>query len=514
MHRLRFLPGEMSHEVFGDVMKRFDAALRSTRLFRKYFFSFVNIVLASFLFLGFTMLLVTVGAWAKDRLQMLSENARRTAALVGSVYHQAGDAALNSDQRAMVSSLLVSYSETLEADFFLCNTHGEVIGCREAISDTAVPALCPIHSAIRFPDVTAAYASHGRYSTVDNPGDIFHQQMLLAFHPLDAGGKSVGFVVAAQPLNKGAIAYMASIFRAFLLSGMIVFLVDFVLVYYISYRLVRPVGEMVEATRRYGKGDFGFRVEVSENDELRLLAESFNSMAVSLASLESSRRSFVANVSHELKTPMTTIGGFIDGMRDGTIPPEDQKKYLGIVSGEVRRLSRLVTGMLNLSRIEAGELELKRTDFDLSELIFSTALSFERMINEKGIALTGLEDMDHLKFYGDKDMLTQVFYNLIDNAVKFTPRGERIALSAERQRGRLLVAVKNTGVGIAPEDITRIFERFYKTDQSRSYDGKSAGLGLYLAMTIVKLHGGSIRAESDGNSFTRLVVELPEEKHE
>jgi len=289
-----------------------------------------------------------------------------------------------------------------------------------------------------------------------------------------------------------------------------VLVIDFIGVYFISNRLVRPVDEMVKATKKYAKGDFSFRVEVSEKDELSLLAASFNSMAESLASLESSRRSFVANVSHELKTPMTTIGGFIDGMRDGTIPQEDQKKYLKVVSGEIKRLARLVTGMLNLSRIEAGELEMKRAVFDVSEVLFATALSFERIIAEKHIGLQGLETLEPLPFNGDKDLLTQVFYNLVDNAVKFTPEGERIIIAAKRVRDEVRVTIQNTGVGIAREEIERVFERFYKTDKSRSYDARSAGLGLHLAQTIAQMHGGRVSAQSDGASYTRMTVTLVE----
>jgi signal transduction histidine kinase len=266
---------------------------------------------------------------------------------------------------------------------------------------------------------------------------------------------------------------------------------------------------MARATRQYARGDFGFRVQAEGDDELRQLAEAFNSMAISLATLESSRRSFVANVSHELKTPMTSIGGFIDGMLDGTIPPEQQRKYLTLVSEEVKRLSRLVTGMLNLSKIEDGELQLNLLPFDVNELLFTTVLRFERIVADKGLELAGREDLKPVTITGDRDMLNQVFYNLIDNAVKFTPRGERLEFDARQEKGVYRFVLRNTGVGISSEELARIFERFYKTDKSRSYDVKGAGLGLYLARTIVKMHGGTISARSDGESWAEFVVELP-----
>jgi len=491
-------------------LKPIKFAMRSTRLFRKYFYTFINILLVSFFVLGSVMTLISTVTWLNEKGDALKTNTEQVARLVSSICGDDPEEPLDASRKRIITSILISYSDVLDADFFLCNPRGEVVACREDVSDLASPALCTRHSTRRIPIVTAALAmTTNGHRSISDPGGVFGEQMLLSFDPFTVKGKPAGFVAAAQQVNRGILDYMKTLFRAFLLAGLTVLIIDFIGVYFISSKLVRPVGEMVKATRKYAKGDFSFRVEVREKDELGLLAESFNSMAVSLATLERSRRSFVANVSHELKTPMTTIGGFIDGMRDGTIPKKDHARYLDIVSGEVKRLARLVTGMLNLSRIEAGELELKRAAFDLSEMLFTTALSFERIIAEKRIELQGLDTLEAMPFYGDKDLLTQVFYNLIDNAVKFTPDGERIIISASRSKEEFRVAIKNTGVGIAPEEIARVFERFYKTDQSRSYDAKSAGLGLHLAQTIMHMHGGQIAAQSDGASYTSMAVTLP-----
>ncbi|MDR0530903.1 MAG: HAMP domain-containing histidine kinase [Oscillospiraceae bacterium] len=487
---------------------------RSYRLFRKYISAFLSILLASFLFLGAGMSVLSTGLWNRDKLALLSSATARVAKVVSNLYSNQNGAPLSSYGLMSLSSILNSNSETLEAEFFLCNSAGVVVACCEEVHDNTPPAhirRCGKHNGLRFPAVAAAFALSAPDSRAGNPGLIFPERMLIATDPFQIDGKTVGFVVAARPVNKGRSADIAQLLLYFMVSSLAVFVIAFAAVYYISYRLVRPLGYMVVATKKYAKGDFGYRVPISETDELSQLAESFNSMAISLATLEGSRRSFVANVSHELKTPMTSIGGFIDGMLDGTIPPQEHQKYLALVSGEVKRLSRLVTGMLNLSRMEAGELQLQRRRFDLSELLFTTLLSFEQAINKKGIELVGLDSLASIRYYGDKDMLTQVFYNLVDNAVKFTPPGERIELSVRRSKERLTISVKNTGVGITTENIERIFERFYKTDQSRSYDVKGAGLGLYLAKTIVKMHGGKITAESDGASYTKITVTLPEE---
>jgi signal transduction histidine kinase len=492
--------------------------LRTSRLFRKYFGAFMALLLASIVFMGTVLLVFSMRYWSRDKLSLLSINAKRTAQLITEIYDQSSGQQLNAARRIMVRSLLTTSAETLDADFFICNTEGQVVACKEDVPSTALPThvLCEYHSRLRFPRVTVAFNLNTSFTKIGDPGGIFHQQMLLAFEPFQFGGEPAGFVVAAQPQNSGLFSYVSGILRLFFLAGLLVLALAFVVMYYISYRMVRPVQAMVTATKRYAKGDFGYRVVSYDNDEFGQLAESFNSMAISLATLESSRRSFVANVSHELKTPMTTIGGFIDGMRDGTIPPERHPHYLGLVSEEVKRLARLVTGMLNLSKMEAGEFQLNPTTFDINELLFHTVLSFEQLIAKKSIELIGLEDLQPILLRGDRDMLYQVFYNLIDNAVKFTPPGERLEFYVQihRQKGAeaeriFCFGLRNTGIGIASEELARIFERFYKADKSRSYDVKGAGLGLYLAKTIVEMHGGQLKADSDGATYTEFAVLLP-----
>ena len=216
-------------------------------------------------------------------------------------------------------------------------------------------------------------------------------------------------------------------------------------------------------------------------------------MAESLSSSENIRRSFVANVSHELKTPMTTIAGFIDGILDGTIPPDKEKYYLRIVSDEVKRLSRLVKSMLDLSRIDSGSLNLIPKRFDMTETIFTTLITFEQQIERKNIDILGLE----------------VVYNLLENAVKFVNNNGYIEIKIIDESNRLVVSIKNSGEGISSEEVKRVFERFYKTDKSRSQDKNGMGLGLYIVKTIIKLHGGEIKAESKLDEYCKFEFWIP-----
>ena len=270
---------------------------------------------------------------------------------------------------------------------------------------------------------------------------------------------------------------------------------------------------MSAAAKQFAIGDFSYRVKVEGSDELADLGIAFNDMADALDKLESSRSSFVANVSHELKTPMTSIAGFIDGILDGTIPKEKEKYYLGIVSGEIRRLSRLVVAMLNMSKIESGDLEMKPNNYDISDQIIHILLTFEQKIEKKNIEIIGLDDLKPQYIVADPDMIYQVIYNLFDNAVKFTNENGFIKVTLEDQGDKIQISIKNSGTGIKPEELSRVFERFYKVDKSRSLDAKGAGLGLYIVKTMVEMHSGRIYAKSEDENSAEFVFTLPKSFH-
>ena len=224
-------------------------------------------------------------------------------------------------------------------------------------------------------------------------------------------------------------------------------------------------------------------------DELGKLAMAFNNMASSMTTMESTRRSFIANVSHELKTPMTTIGGFIDGILDGTIPPDRERHYLEIVSAEVKRLSRLVRSMLDVAKIEAGEMKIELAPVDINDVILRTVFTFEQRIEDKHLDIRGLE-ADRVMVLADVDLIHQVVYNLIDNAVKFVNDGGYIEFSYDVQDDLTYIGVKNSGAGLSKEEVAHVFDRFYKTDKSRSMDKTGVGLGLSIVRTVINMHSG------------------------
>ena len=278
-----------------------------------------------------------------------------------------------------------------------------------------------------------------------------------------------------------------------------------------SKRMARPLDEMAAASRKFARGDFSVRVKQQEDptDEMGALIESFNKMADSLEIADARRSEFIANISHELRTPMTTIAGFADGILDGTIPKEDEEKYLRSIRDETRRLSRLVRDMLDVSQMKARAADpARRTVFDLTELILQTMLSFESRATKKNLDVDPQFPDNHIMVRADKDAITQVIYNLTDNAVKFASPGSCITVRLYKDEGKAYVSIKDYGETIPPEDLPFIFDRFHKSDRSRSLDKDGVGLGLYLVKSIINSHDEDIAVKSE-DGMTEFVFTLP-----
>jgi signal transduction histidine kinase len=269
---------------------------------------------------------------------------------------------------------------------------------------------------------------------------------------------------------------------------------------------------MSYATKQFAACKFDVRIEVDGEDEIAELAKAFNGMAQSLAEIEYTRSSFIASVSHDLRTPMTSISGFIDGILDGAIPPEKHKYYLGVIGQEVRRLSRLVSQLLDISRMEAGNRKFEKTPFDINEMAMFILLSFESRIEQKKLDVEVKAPDGKLYVYSDKDAINQVIYNICENAVKFSAEGGKYRLTVSDEGGFVRVSVYNEGMGIAPEDLPHIFDRFYKSDKSRGLDKSGVGLGLYICSTIMDHLGEKIYVESEYGKYCCFVVEITKYK--
>ena len=474
-------------------------------LFRKYLKITSFTILLSFFLLGLVMLAFSTSNWQEEKQRLLERNADSVSSIAAESMIKVSDGqyVITREQGDKLQTFMTAFAENIDSDIFITDLSGSVIA--SAYGSGLTPETSGISPELVARAVNNQYIGQttmdGMYST-----SSYVVGVPITYSPADGDPVNVGAVFASCSFRSFS-DYRANLIQMFLLAAVAAFMVSFCIVWLYSYSLVRPLRDMASAARSFGDGNFSRRVPITGDDEIGQLAIAFNNMA--LATSESVRRNFIANVSHELKTPMTTIAGFIDGILDGTIPQEKQRYYLQIVSDEVKRLSRLVRTMLDLSRIDSGELHLRPARFDITQTIFSALLSFERPIEEKRLEIRGLEDAESLFVDGDPDMIHQVMYNLIENAVKFTNEGGYIQIGVIDCENRTVVRVRNSGPGIPADEVSLIFDRFYKTDKSRSKDKTGMGLGLYIVRTIIRLHGGEITASSVENEYCQFEFWLP-----
>ncbi len=485
---------------------------KKNSLFKKYFVASVSILLASVLIMGISLLSFVSDYWTTSKVDMLTENVKTVAATTEDLF-ESGKIQMDNDTSIFIMcNMLNIVSSSIDADVFITDLNGRVILCKDLLStdmEIINNGNCPKHNGYIVPKRLLDRANNESKYSMDNLDGMYDETHIIVSEKIQTNGKTIGYVFATEPVVEGFRPFISGMLKLFVFAALITIVLTSTVVYGFTYSITRPLHEMSKMVKSYANGDFSKRAVVTNNDELGELANGLNSMAKSLAALESSRRSFVANVSHELKTPMTTIGGFIDGILDGTIPPEKQDYYLRIVSDEVKRLSRLVISMLNLSKIEAGELTLNVNNFDISHMIFNILVTFEQRIDKKHIMVEGLENIQTICVEADEDLIHQVVYNLVDNAVKFTDDGGSICVSVAQENDRVIAGIRNTGDGIPADEVSQIFERFYKVDKSRSEDIKGAGLGLYLVKSIIEMHGGQIAAHSKQGEYTEFIFWLP-----
>ncbi|MBO4297416.1 MAG: HAMP domain-containing histidine kinase [Clostridia bacterium] len=315
----------------------------------------------------------------------------------------------------------------------------------------------------------------------------------------------LGAVLLNVSVQSLAVDY-SDLIRYSLLAGVLALTLGAALALFIARRQSQPIRQINEAVQAFAHGDFDRRVTIQGADEAAQLAQSFNSMAEELGRLDQSRRSFVANVSHELRSPMTCIQGYVQGMLDGTIREDEREKYLGTVLSETQRLTKLISELLDLSRFESGKLPLEKTRFDIDELILGILFKYERRIEDKGIDVEISFKEQPCYVLADSARITQVITNLVDNAVKFAAEKGRIVIWTHVVDALCYVTIKNDGAGIPAADLPFVFERFYKVDKAHT-SGGGTGLGLAIAKRIVEQHGQSISVTSSGG-MTSFVFTL------
>ena len=465
-----------------------------------YFKNFITVaalVLLSFLILSASFVLVGRNYALRERRETIESNAIELSRLA-SAY--ARDGSLEDWNFRITLSTVARSTGNL---CFVTDGEGTVVTCSDAEPNCAhigkaVPAA-----------VLKDLQEKNYYSGLSSLGTLCAEAGYVAALPvLSQSGGASGYVFAVSSVS-GVVQAWRSILNIFLMMSLIIIVLALILGYFSAKMRAKPINEMADAALKFAHGDFSARVTADErDDEIGALAASFNQMAESLAQSEQRRSDFIANVAHELKTPMTTISGFADGILDGTIPYEKQAHYLETISSETKRLNRLVRSMLELSRMESGDLnELRAKSFDAADVLAQALVLFERKINDKHLEVDALLPEDPMLVCGDRDAISQVMYNLLENAVKFSDPGSVLGVSLFKQGGKAYVSIKNHGPTIPEEELPLIFERFHKTDKSRSADRDGYGLGLYIVKTILGNHGEDI-AVTSRDGVTEFVFSL------
>ena len=394
------------------------------------------------------------------------------------------------------------------ADIVICNSEGRVVLCSDS------PFSCQ-HLRLQ---VNQQYLDKvvqtGYDSATGLVRGLYDDARYLVSMPItnENTGQAVGIVIVSVP-TATVSALLDRLANYYLCTALIVVLVFIIVSAVFMGRQSRPLQEMARAANAFAHGDLDSRVRVEENasEEIQDLTVAFNNMASSLQKSEYRRQEFVANVSHELKTPMTTISGYVDGILDGTIPEAKRDHYLRIVSDETKRLARLVRSMLDISQLqsEEGIPDEKKMNFDMGECAGQVLLTFEKKINDKHLEVS-VDMPEHPVYtFANPDSITQVIYNLLDNAIKFCPEGGNLGLTIREGGKKVYVSVSNDGDTIPPEELPLVFDRFHKLDKSRSKNRDGWGLGLYIVKTIVCKHGENISVTSrDGKTEFTFTMPL------
>lgn len=342
---------------------------------------------------------------------------------------------------------------------------------------------------------------------IGNFGNIFDEPHLMLGYPIIYNNNVIGSVLINTSLPE-LQRLRSDVFNLFLKSIFISTIIAIPIIYLMSRRISRPLREFGKVASTIANGDYKARVKIKSNDEIGELGRTFNYMAEALGNLEQMRQEFIASISHELRTPLTSMNGFVEGIIDGTIPQEEHKHYLSIVKNETVRLAKLANDMLDIARLESEETPLNLKAFDIIELIRRNVIKFETHMVKKKLNMQVDLHAERQLVLADPDAIERVLTNLLDNAIKFTPEGRDIKVSTSEKEGLIYICIEDKGIGIAENELPYIWEKFFKSDKSRSIDKSGIGLGLAIIKNIIKKHEQNIWVESELNKGTRFIFTL------
>ena len=468
--------------------------------FSRTFFAAAIVLLAALVLVGASFQLLVRNIYTAQTRNDLKEDCATVADLAGAYYTQGS----MSTQAFFVNLSLAT--KVSGADAVICDKYGRLVLCSDS------PMGCPHQGMVLKKGYLNRVLQEGVVMDTGTVDGLYEDTRYVVSMPIsDAAGRAVGLVLLSTPV-RGATVFLNKLSDTYLLVSLLVVVAGVVLMVLLARKQGKPLRDMTRAASDFGHGKLDARVYVDASSprDVQELALAFNNMASSLQKSEYKRQEFVANVSHELKTPMTTISGYIDGMLDGTIPTERHSHYMQLVSDETKRLSRLVRSMLDISRMQDSEgIPPERLSrFDVCECTGQVLLTFEQKITGKELDVS--VDFPEYAVYtqADRDAITQVVYNLVDNAVKFCPTGGHLGLQIQEDGSKVYVSVCNDGDTIPPEELALVFDRFHKLDKSRTREQEGWGLGLYIVKNLICRHGGDVSVSSQ-NGKTEFTFTLP-----
>ncbi len=350
-------------------------------------------------------------------------------------------------------------------------------------------------------------ATSGSYYLVDNFFGNFDSEVLTVMAPITSNYKVKGYVVIHCDMIDIEESCV-SLLNISYITLIILFLLSIIILIFFTEIVYIPLRKITHATEQYAAGNMHYEFQVESEDEIGYLAACLNYMASEIARSEDDQKKFVANVSHDFRSPLTSIRGYLEAMLDGTIPPQMHEKYLNIVLNETERLTKLTNSLLTLNNLNTRGILLEKTDFDINQVIRNTAVAFEGTCRNKTIAIEVVLTGNIMYVNADMGKIQQVLYNLIDNAIKFSHHNSVIKIETSEKKNKLFVSIKDTGIGIPKDDLKFIWDRFYKSDLSRGKDKKGTGLGLSIVKEIINAHGEHINVISTEGVGSEFIFSL------
>ncbi len=392
----------------------------------------------------------------------------------------------------------------VDASIWIVNPSGLVILDSGSQPDIENPTTIPNFS----PTITGS-----SFYTVGNFFGMFDEDMISAFAPITSNYKVKGYVIIHTPMSE-LEASCNSLLNISYITLVILFLLSLIILLFFTEMVYLPLRKITHATEQYAVGNFRYEFQVDSEDEIGYLAASLAYMASEVAKSEDNQKRLVANISHDFRSPLTSMRGYLEAMLDGTIPAELHEKYIGVVLNETDRLTKLTNSLLTLNNLNTKGMILNRTDFDINQIIKNTAASFEGTCRNKLITIELVLTGDEMLVNADMVKIQQVLYNLVDNAIKFSHKNSSIKIETIERSNKLLISVKDSGIGIPADSIKLIWNRFYKTDLSRGKDKKGTGLGLSITKEIIQSHNENINVISTEGIGTEFIFTLEKSKED